>query len=242
MAVAWIGLGGAIAAALVSGFVALRQSQMAERLARVQSDLATEQHKREAMIDRSLVAEDVLKRYREPLAAAAFDLQSRIYNILRLDFFARFPNGSARADDAVRTTSFRLAQYFGWTEILRREIQFLSFPQDDDTRCVARLQSDIAKSFLAYDYGPELMIWSDEQRAIGEQMIVKEHGHVLCMGYARFRDHCDDTFAGLCGRVGSEIEAPNAESRLCNAQHLLCELVEKLDRERVRYTDDLERA
>jgi hypothetical protein len=242
MAAAWIGLGGAIVAALVSGFVALRQSQMAERLARLQSDLQTEQHKREAMIDRGLVAEDVLKRYREPLAAAAFDLQSRIYNVLRLDFFARFSNGSARAEDAVTTTSFRLAQYFGWTEILRREIQFLSFPEDEDTRCVARLQSDIAKSFLAHEYGPELMIWSDEQRAIGEQMIVNENGHLLCMGYARFRNQCDDTFAVLCGRVRSEIEAPNAASRLCNAQHLLCELVEKLDRERVRYTDDLERA
>ena len=31
----------------------------------------------------------------------------------------------------MRTTLFRLAQYFGWTEILRRDIQFLSFPEDD---------------------------------------------------------------------------------------------------------------
>jgi hypothetical protein len=31
------------------------------------------------------------------------------------------------------------------------------------------------------------MIWSDERRAIGERMMVEEHGKVLCMGYATFR-------------------------------------------------------
>jgi hypothetical protein len=37
------------------------------------------------------------------------------------------------------TTLSRFAQYFGWAEILRREIQFLSFPEEQDTRCVAEL-------------------------------------------------------------------------------------------------------
>jgi hypothetical protein len=46
---------------------------------------------------------------------------------------------------------------------------------------------------LTDKYGPALMIWSDVQRAIGERMIVEEHGKVLCMGYATFCDHCDTT-------------------------------------------------
>jgi hypothetical protein len=183
----------------------------------------------------------VLTRYREPLAAAAFDLQSRLYNILRLNFLGKFGH-SERREDAMTTTLFRLAQYFGWTEILRRDIQFLSFPEDDETRHVAALQSDIARCFLSDGYGSALMLWGDEQRAIGERMIVEEHGKVLCMGYATFRERCDDTFAGWRERLVAEIDYESARTRLLDAQHLLCDLVETLDTRRVRYEKDLRRA
>jgi hypothetical protein len=251
--VAWIGFAGVVLTAVVTGAVAWRQARLSdalarsqaetqETLARLQSDLETEQHKREALFDRSLHAADVLATYREPLAAAAFDLQSRIYNILRLDFFGKWGDGNARSEDAITSTVFRLAQYFGWTEILRRRIQFLSFPEDEDTRKVARLQSDIAHSFLSDKYGEALMIWSDEQRALGERMIVEEHGDVFCMGYGRFRDRCGDAFRAECERVRKEIADPGVDDRLRDAQHLLCELVETLDGRRVRYTQDLDRA
>jgi hypothetical protein len=214
---------------------------MAERITRLSHDLDAEVNRQTALFDRDLRAEEVLTRYREPLAAAAFDLQSRLYNILRLDFLAKF-GGSERGEQALRTTLFRLAQYFGWTEILRRDIQFLSFPEDDDTRRIAHLQSEIARGFLRHHYGPALMIWSDEQRALGERMIVDEHGKVLCMGYATFSDRCDDTFAPWRERLSTELAEESARARLRDVQHLLCELVETLDTRRVRYTQDLERA
>ena len=214
---------------------------MDERLARLNHELDAEVDRRAALFERDLRAEEVLTRYREPLAAAAFDLQSRLYNILRLDFFAQFGTGD-RGEEALRTTLFRLAQYFGWTEILRRDIQFLSFPEDDDTRRVAQLQSDIARCFLSDDYGPALMIWSDEQRAIGERMIVEEHAKVLCMGYATFHDRCDDAFARWRERLQNELVEESARARLLDVQHLLCELVETLDARRIRYTRDLMRA
>ncbi|MDP8909325.1 MAG: hypothetical protein M3N47_09480, partial [Chloroflexota bacterium] len=129
MTEAWIGFAGGAIAVIVSALVALRQARVEERLARLNSDLETEVHRRSALFDRELQAEEVLTRYREPLAAAAFDLQSRLYNILELNFFDKFGGSHPRAEEAIRTTLFRLAQYFGWTEILRRDIQFLSFPE-----------------------------------------------------------------------------------------------------------------
>lgn len=81
------------------------------------------------------------------------------------------------------------------------------------------------------------MIWTEEQRAIGEQMIVEEHGKVLSMGYAAFRERCDDTFAPWCERLRAELPAAPAQARLRDLQHLLCDLVEALDPGRVRYTD-----
>ena len=253
MGEAWIGFASGIVAAIVSVYVAIRQSRSDERLEslksefavqleQVKTDLATELHRREALIDRDLRAEDVLARYREPLAAAAFDLQSRLYNILRLGFLGKFGRTDTHGDAALRTTLFRLAQYFGWTEILRRDIQFLSFPEADDTRRVANLQSEVARTFTSDGYGHAMMIWGDEQRALGELMIVEEHDKVLSMGYAAFSASCDDVFASWLARLQGELPDVAARERLSDVQHLLCELVETLDVNRVRYAKDLRRA
>jgi hypothetical protein len=254
---AWIGFAGGVVAAVVSAAVAIRQSrldgklqadlarlngQLGSDLARLNSELQAEVQARTAHLERDLRAEEVLARYREPLAAAAFDLQSRLYNILCLNFFAKFGGDHERCEIAENTTLFRLAQYLGWTEILRRDIQFLSFPEADDTRRVAHLQDEIRRRLLTDSYGPVMMIWSDEQRAIGEQMIVEEHDKVLCMGYARFQDGYPTRFAPWCERLRGELQSDTATERLRAVQHLLCELVETLDAHRMRYTDDLERA
>jgi hypothetical protein len=239
---AWIGLAGGVIGTVASVIVAVRQTRASERLARLSSDLEAERHERVARLDRDLRAEDVLARYREPLAAAAYDLQSRCYNILRLDFLRTFGPGHERFPVVQTTTLFRFAQYFGWSEILRRDIQVLSFPEDDDTRRVAQLQSSIARQLASSAHGEPLMVWVDEQRAIGERMIVSEHDKVICMGYARFCDEYDARFASLCaGMLGDLVDGSSA-GRLREVQHLLCELVETLDKRRVRYTEHLERA
>ena len=131
---AWIGFAGGVIGTLASAVIAVRQTRESERLAqlnrgfeeqmarlesKLQADLAvlndeleTERHKRIALLDRDLRAEDVLSKYREPLASAAFDLQSRCYNILALDFFGKFGPGHERFAAAQKTTLLRFAQYF----------------------------------------------------------------------------------------------------------------------------------
>jgi hypothetical protein len=237
-----IGFAGSIVATVVSAAVAIRQQRQSADLAKLTSDLQAEVDARKLLFERELQAEEVLKRYREPLAAAAFDLQSRLYNILRLGFFAMFGGDHERSATAEETTLFRLAQYFGWSEILRRDIQFLSFPEARDTQRVIELQTAIAKRFGTSADHPGLMIWTDEQRAIGERMIVEEHSSVLCMGYARFDDEYPTLLAPWCERLRAELQSEAGWPRLRELQHLLCELVETLDAHRTRYTEDLERA
>jgi hypothetical protein len=240
-AVAWIGFAGGVVAALLSTFVALHQANAEVRITRLKSELDAEVQARIMMLDRDLRAEETLARYREPLAAAAFDLQSRLYNILTLEFFTTWGDGE-RAEESARTTLFRLAQYFGWSEILRRDIQFLAFPEDDETRKVAALQWSITECFLSDSYGEAMMIWRDEQRAIGERMIVEHDGQALCLGYAGFRERCDDVFGSWSARVRDDLRDAGARARLRELQHRLCELVETLDDRRVRYASELERA
>lgn len=250
MDTAWVSAIGGIGATLASAAIAVRQTREARRLAvlngslaaateRLKSDLTSERDERKAMMDRKLNAEDVLARYCEPLAAAAMDLQSRCYNIVNKDFFGKFGSGHDRHEDALVTTLFRFAQYFGWTEILRREIQYLSFPENKDTRRVARLQGEISRRIASSDADEPLMIWADEQRAIGERMITREDGKAFCMGYARFRDDYDACFAALFERTLPDLADRDAHERLRAIQRLLCQLVATLDPQHLRYSEEL---
>jgi hypothetical protein len=89
---------------------------------------------------------------------------------------------------------------------------------------------------------PLLLAGLDEPSARSFQLFETRSGKVLCMGYATFRERCDDTFAPWRERLRRELAEESAEARLRDAQHLLCELVETLDVRRVRYTRDLRRA
>ena len=73
-------------------------------------------------------------------------------------------------------------------------------------------------------------------------MIVEENGDLRCMGYARFRELCADTFLAHRERLRADIADPRVTSRLRDAQHLLCDLVETLDSRRIRYTQYIDRA
>ena len=145
-----------------------------------QARLASQARRREA--------EAVLAKYQEPLVHAAYELQSRLYNILELKFLEKYYTGGdvGERDDAVRITVYVVGQYFGWSEILRREIQFLSYSDSNRTRVVAECQRAIVEKFQSdKDHlGRPFQIWRGEQRAIGELMIDCDATPIQCIGYA----------------------------------------------------------
>lgn len=234
-------------AALVSATVALRQhgharelasqkNELEEKLAQRNSDLAKEREEHSKRFERTLNAQDVLTKYSAPLASAAYDLQSRCWNIVEKDFFTKFGRDHDRFEDAQITTLFRFAQYFGWTEILRREVQFLSFPDQDETEGVSKLMSDLSRAIASSEENELLMIWADEQRAIGEHMIVESAGgSPRCMGYATFRAAYLTTFAPLFARVVNDLDEATGKQRLRAVQKHSCELVAALDKDVARY-------
>ena len=64
---------------------------------------------------------ELVRAYRNPLLRAAYDLQSRIWNV-HGGFRGR---GDTEQDYVVTNTLYVLAEFFGWLEIVRRELQFL---------------------------------------------------------------------------------------------------------------------
>jgi hypothetical protein len=152
----------------------------------------------------------VLDRYRGPLVAAAFDLQERLDNLINPERqFLRAYGGkrSPRREDALKSTLYRVAQYFGWVEILRRDIQYLKFREPEETRTVMDLLGNVARTFADDRYGTVFMVWFEEQRGIGERMITREGDVNTCVGYATFFDDYDRTYARWLDRFEQSAHA-----------------------------------
>lgn len=210
----------------------------------VSAAIATYGQLRSSTLTTRREAEAVLAKFREPLLGAAYELQGRLWNIIELKFLKRYyRNGDeAQREYAVQNTLYVVAQYFCWSEILRREIQFLSFSNTKRTRDVNRMQRDIVQLFQSDEdeLGRPFLIWRGEQRAIGELMIDHDANPPQCIGYARFLERDKPEFrrwfTRLEGELEEVLEAPNL--RLFKLQHAIVDLIHELDPERLRYPED----
>jgi hypothetical protein len=190
-------------------------------------------------------ARKVLDNYREPLLAASYELQARLYNILELKFVESYINDdtAGKRNSAIESTLYVFAQFFGWREIIRREVQYLRFSRDRQTREIGRLLQDIGETFLSDEYGSQFMFWRVEQRGLGERMIVSADGKMTCLGYASFIEH-RATMQEWLDPLENDLEniRDGGRKRLTELQHLLLELVRRLDDKQKRYPSELKKA
>lgn len=190
-------------------------------------------------------AKAVLERYREPLLAAAYELQARLHNILRNRFLERYAHGNEgiKQDAALKSTLYVFAQFFAWREVIRQEIQFLRFSRDEDTRQIARLLRDIEETFLRDDRGDQFMIWRVEQRGLGERMITTSDGKPRSLGYSAFIQQ-RATMGEWLDPLERDLKNLQDEgrNRLTEIQHLLLDLVRRLDPDQTRYPFTMEKA
>lgn len=183
-------------------------------------------------------ATKVLDSYREPLIAASYELQARLYNILSLEFVDRYlkNNTAGKQDAAIDSTLYVFAQFFGWRELIHVEVQYLRFPRHERTRRVSKLLWDIGQEFLADSYGPQFMLWRVEQRGLGERMICSVNDRLTCMGYAAFLEQQDTMYEWLKPlEYALENLDEGGRQRLTRIQHLLLALVRELDDKGKRY-------
>lgn len=186
-------------------------------------------------------ADSVLARYREPLVAAAYELQGRLYGILQLDFLGVYylRGDEAQRRYAVQNTLYVIAQYFGWCEILRQEIQFLSFSDSKTTRDVSQRLRRVVELFQSDhpELGRRLLLWRGEQRAIGQLMMDEDASQTRCLGYASFVERRDPAFRSWFERLEADIDAiaHDANPRVVRLQHALVDLIYELDPQHLRY-------
>jgi len=224
-------MGGAVIAAVVGGAMSLVVT-----FGKVAWDT------RQASRKQRLAAWERLDRYRAPLLAAVDDLGRRLNNI-RNDGFLAYLDTDERREAALTSTLFRLAQYLGWVEIVYGYSDRLRFESDRATRSVTETIGDIGWVLAADEFDrtdeddfttSRLMLWREEQRAIGELM-----RHVgddpRCVSFNSFAADYDSRFSRWFATFTSQLEAKSASqtNRLGELQRVLARLVQQLDVERV---------
>lgn len=228
--------------ALISGAVALSAGGLAVwgqlKSARLSTDLETLKLAEQRRIE----SEKTLFGYREPLARAGYDLQSRLYNILEKDLIPTFfDNGNKNERTyVVDNTAFLVAQYFAWTEIIRRDIQYIDLGQDENTRQLAHLQDDIYGLFQTNRFDRMFRAFAGEQRAIGERMIRDGERGPECAGYAAFLDQLAVAPDPLLEPIREDVRClskryKDARPRLVALQNALIDLLAFLDPDYIRF-------
>jgi hypothetical protein len=244
----------AVISAVVALLSILLSAKAARSAAALQARLNDESELRRKQADKAEQLELVVARYKDPIMSAAFELQSRIYNLV-VDGFSRYiSNGNPEDRDyAVRSTVFVVAQYLAWAEALRRGVQFLDLGDLKRNQDLASRLEAIRHAFASdRTMGPAFRIFRVDQRAIGELMLeatadVEAVGSQWqCAGYAAFcsRLESDDTFASWFARLQNDvlqlgIDVEPARPRLVSLQHALIDLLDFLDESAVRFAANL---
>jgi len=176
-----------------------------------------------------------ISKFKEPLIRAAYDLQSRLYNILELEFVRTYlVKGDERSRAyVVNNTAYLVAQYFAWTEIIRLEIQFIDLHDEGETRQLAEHQDGITSIWQRDDL-VLFRVFSGEQRAIGEVMIRRDERGLGCIGYSEFLRMTTTSPDPFIEQVCRDVqmlaeELPTARPRLIELQHALIDLLAFLD-------------
>jgi hypothetical protein len=179
------------------------------------------------------------------LARAAYDLQSRLWNIIKGGFVKPYlESGTDREKKyVIDNTVYVIAQFFCWVEIVRKEIRYIDLGKEKDTRSIQGLQDDITGLWQSDKSPPKFRIWAGEQRAIGEALIKEDDKGPYCIGYyafiSKFPEGSNEFIDELRKDVASlKLGIDKAVPRLKLVQHKLISLLDLLDPRGERFPKD----
>lgn len=194
----------------------------------------------------------IINRYSDPILRSAYDLQSRLYNLVQGDILQKYYTNGGEAERTYMThsTMYAVAEFLGWREILRSEVQFLRFGDETMTRQLEWLFENISQIFLKDPQPYQLFrLFRAEQRAIGEIMHYYHTtgGQVVneCLGFAEFmnRLQTQPSFAQWFTTLQADVERmandPTASrERVIKLQHALIDLIDFFDPNYIRFAQE----
>jgi hypothetical protein len=198
---------------------------------------------------RENIALALLRTYQDSLLQAAQDLQSKLFNILRLHLLRNcyFDGSFSEKEYSVENTLYVVSGYLCWVEVIRREVQFLSAAQEQQSQRMMQSLGNVAEVFLTSSLPATFRIFRGEQRAIGEIMMTStDHNSNRRepIGYASFlKMRKDEEFSRWFRKLRMDIDdlangGGNAD-RLVRLQNALVDLIDILDPEYARVPQNI---
>lgn len=222
-----------ITSVIVTGLFSIRTQRLSHEL----------ENEREARLEEQSAIKAAERVY-EPLAQAAAELQSRIFNIVESGWLGVQKRYESHGDYAATSTAYLFAQYFGWIEA-RRQAVLTSSGEGGRDIAVQRVIDGVLAVLRRSEGSEGFLFFTTEQRAIGELMLTWEiHTETgvripHIMGYAAFTERYaqDEDFYRWFGPVlsGLHLVAQGDNTRLVAIQHALVKLIAELDPKR-KYT------
>ena len=158
----------------------------------------------------------LLATQRDPAVRAINELQGRLWVILSTKA-ANYHYVKQQGDEEyyVQSTAFLVAQYFAWSELMRRQIAALDYSD------LSLLLEEVSDAFA--HGGPGFQIYRLDQREIGERLMapMKTDSDAAIFRYSEFRDM---------------MEAPKPAERLLALRDRSHYLLDHLETERERAT------
>lgn len=207
--------------------------------------------------EKAAIANKIVEKYRNPILRTAYDFQSRLYNIVNHNFLQVYYHQSSYYKDyAIHSTLYVIAEYLGWIEILRREIQFLDLGDIEMNRRVENLIYKISQALFSDATKMTFCLFRGEQRAIGEIMLssitLSQTQNYECIGFATFVQRLKEPeFSQWFVQLQQDIEKiANSENRidtelyeqrLIKLQHALIDLIDFLDENCIRFPPEIRR-
>ena len=190
--------------------------------------------RRKAEEDKTATRGATFERYRYPLFRAGFDLQSRLYNLVKgsgRDLFL----SAEHAPYMVDSTLYLLSNFFASLEIVRHQGDAFQFPQPAQSEAFNRLTAEIETEFNRRDTNNPLTVFRLRQRELGELLIVEAPQGEKCLSYSRFTALLNDsaqsegTLQDLRARIRLIGNLSGDLAALRRIQNLLVDLLDLLD-------------
>jgi hypothetical protein len=235
---ALIGAGSAIAVSVTSAAFSVRSSKSVRHhdaaMEELRADVSRAARRELAQED----AQRIVETYRRPLLASAVELKRRLGNVLHNAFLVYLTLDSRRSQIAMLSTAYRVAAFLGWRELLVRKLTYLRYEDSERTTRLVTLLEDVSTQLASdrLDFEPTdcLMLWKDEQRAIGGLMMEADGSGVI--GFEHFVANYETVYEPWLGSFAADLRRDGIDSsdgRLAAIEGKLAALIEHLDDEHV---------
>lgn len=148
-------------------------------------------------------------RWSNPVLSSVRSLQHRLRNILEHGGYLAMgknhkerinPSWSISYEYFMSSTPFLFGQYFAWTQMLQDELNFELFEthteKDTFFQAIRKVRSALSSFPPSSRYtckGKDTQVFSLQQRAIGELLIIREGNNTRCMSYPEFVEKMKST-------------------------------------------------